>query len=119
MAPRRPASKRLLKVPFILTPKTETADGQGGRTFVLNSANEIIVKGTELHPDTEEFVDVLGPEVADRGVYLTHVDPSNGLPVFEDTITDPFENIVYEIHRVEGPFLGLVRLVLVKLVESR
>lgn len=118
MTIRRPASKRLLKVPFVLKPKTATGDGQGGRTFTYNAAGEVIVRGTELHPDTEEFVDVLGAEVADRGVHLTHVDPKNGQPEFEDRIVDPNDSQEYEIHRTEN-ILGLVRLVLVKVVESR
>lgn len=107
--PRRPASKRLLKVSFTLKPKTETDDGQGGRTFTFNAAGDVIVKGTELHIVTEEFVDQLGPEVGDRGVYVTWVDPKNGTPLFEDRIVDPNDNQEYEIHRTSRQ-LGLIRL---------
>ncbi len=116
--PRRPASRRLLKVAFTLKPKAETGDGQGGRTFVHNGAGDVIVRGTELAIITEEFVDQLGPEVADRGVYVTWVDPKNGTPAFEDLIVDPNDGREYEIHRTARQ-LGLVRLFVLDQVGSR
>lgn len=112
---RRPASKRLLTVPYILQPKTQTDDGQGGRTNAFNAADEVTLMGTERYIDTEEFVDVLGPEVADRGVYITWVDPTNRTPVFEDRIKDPNDNTVFEIKRVTGQ-LGLKRIFMVEVV---
>ena len=116
--PRRPASKRLLKVAFILRAKTVADDAQGGRTFTFNAAGDVIVRGTELHIITEEFVDQLGPEVADRGVYVTWVDPKNGTPEFEDEIIDPNDGQVYEIHRTSRQ-LGLVRCFILDQVGSR
>lgn len=115
MVVRRPASRRLLKVPFVLKPKTEADDSQGGRTFTFNVAGEVIVRGTELVVVTEEFVDQLGPEVGDRGVYVTWVDPKNGVPAFEDRIVDPNDSQEYEIHRTARQ-LGLVRLFVLDLV---
>lgn len=116
--PRRPVSKRLLKVAFTLRAKTETGDGQGGRTFVTNAAGEVIVRGTELAIITEEFVDQLGPEVGDRGVYVTWVDPENGTPAFEDVIVDPNDGQEYEVHRTARQ-LGLIRLFVLDQVASR
>lgn len=116
--PRRPASRRLLKVAFALKPKTETDDLQGGRTFVFDGSGDVIVQGTELAIIPEELVDQLGPEVADRGVYVTWVDPKNGTPAFEDEIVDPNDGQVYEIHRTARQ-LGLVRLFVLDQVGSR
>ena len=116
--PRRPASRRLLKVDFILRPRTVVDDGQGGRTVTFDAANDVIVKGTELHIVTEEFVDQLGQAVVDRGVYVTWVDPKNGTPQFEDEIIDPNNGQVYEVHRTTRQ-LGLVRCFLLDQVESR
>lgn len=118
MTIRRPASRRLLKVDYILKPKTPVSDGQGGRTFTYNANKEVIVKGTKLHIVTEEFVDQLGPEVADRGVHVTWVDPKNGVPAFEDRIVEPNDNIEYEVHRAVRQS-GLVRLFVLEVVESR
>lgn len=115
---RRPASKRLLKVDFTLKPKTPADDGQGGRTFVYNASNEVIARGTELYIVTEEFVDELGAEVADRGVHVTWVDPVNGEPLFKDRIVDPTDSVEYEVLRAVRQS-GLIRLYVVEVVESR
>lgn len=109
MSLRRPVSRRLLKHDLTLAPKTGTGDGAGGKTLSFSAGDEVTVRGTEPHISTEEFPDVSGDQLADRGLYVCWVDPTNGTPNPEDRLR--FDGVTYEIFRTSHQN-GLYRLVM-------
>ncbi len=108
----RPASSRLLKGRYLLTPKAKTGDGQGGNTIAFNSADEVPTRGTVRYIDTEEFVDILANEVGDRAIYVTWLKVDTE-PEQESLVQDLFDDKVFEIKRTAFQN-GLARVVMVE-----
>ncbi len=113
---RRPASKRLLTSSYRLKTKASatTPDGQGGRTVDFSLVTGVLVKGTPRNIVTEEFPDILGDGVADRGIYVAWLNPTT-VPQNEDRIVDTFDDREFEIKRTTFQD-GLARIFMVDLV---
>ncbi len=105
-----PGSTRLLRNTYTHRPKTETSDGDGG--LVDTFADGAKIKGTKRAVYTEQYTDVVGERIADRGLYIVWVKQSDSVRI-EDQIRDESDGMTLEVKRTDKQN-GLSRLVLVE-----